>query len=68
MGAYAGLNSFFNGSLCDYAIQYGYDESNVIILEGNQAKLQQNYLQIYNNLLSCQHHADTRTPIQYGQD
>lgn len=31
MGAYDGLNTYFNGDLCDYAIQYGYDESNIII-------------------------------------
>ena len=71
MGAYAGLSSFFNGSngsLRDYAIRYGYDDSNIIILEGNEASLRENHLQIYNNLLSCRHHSDNRTPIQYGQD
>lgn len=68
MGAYEGLNSFFNGSLCDYAVQYGYDDSNILILEGNLTELQQNHLQIYENLLSCGHHSDSRTPIKYGQD
>lgn len=68
MGAYDGLNTYFNGSLCDYAIQYGYDESNIIILEGNRETLQRNHLQVYNSLLSCQHHSDRRTPLQYGQD
>ena len=68
MGAFEGLNGYFNGALCDYARRYGYDDSNILILEGNIAALQREHPQVYNNLLSCQHQSDRRTPLQYGQD
>lgn len=68
MGAYDGLNTFFNNALYDYAKQYKYDESNLLILKGNLEELRKNHLQIYNNLLSCKHHSDKRTSLQYGKD
>ena len=68
MGAYSGLSSYFDQPLCDYAVQFGYDESNVVILEGDLQRLQANHVEIYNNLLSCSHHSDSRTPLQYAQD
>ena len=68
MGAYEGLSHFFEQPLCDYAVSLGYDESNILILEGQMNQLQNRHLNIYNNLLSCQHHSDRRTPLEYGQD
>ena len=68
MGAYSGLSAYFEQPLCDYAIQFGYDESNIVILEGDINRLQANHIEIYNNLLSCNHHSDSRTPLQYAQD
>jgi hypothetical protein len=68
MGAYEGLSHYFNQPLYNYAINLGYDESNVLILEGQINQLQNRHLNIYNNLLSCRHHSDRRTPLEYGQD
>lgn len=68
MGAFEGLSHYFEQPLCDYAIDLGYDESNILILEGQMNQLQNRHLNIYNNLLSCQHHSDRRTPLEYGQD
>lgn len=68
MGAYTGLNTFFKGKLCDYAAAYKYDESNILILKNDVNDLKNRYPQIYSNILSCQHHSDRRTPIQYAQD
>ncbi|MCR5650901.1 MAG: hypothetical protein K6F86_06955 [Lachnospiraceae bacterium] len=68
MGAFDGLNAFFNGEIVNYAIRYEYDESNIIILKGDRQELERHHLQAYQNLLSCRHHSDNRTPIQYGQD
>ena len=68
MGAFEGLNAFFDGKIVDYAVSYRYDESNILILEGNRQDLERHHLQVYQNLLSCRHHSDNRTPIQYGQD
>lgn len=31
-------------------------------------QLQNRHLDIYNNLLSCRHHSDRRTPLEYVQD
>lgn len=68
MGAYEGLSHYFKQPLCNYATTLGYDESNILILEGQMNQLQNRHLNIYNNLLSCQHHADRRTLLEYGQD
>ena len=68
MGAFEGLRNYFNLPLQEYAASLGYDRSNILILEGDETKLQQEYPQIYANLTSCRHHSDRRSPIQYGQD
>lgn len=31
MGAYEGLSNYLNKSLCDYALPFGYDASNILI-------------------------------------
>ena len=48
MGAYEGLSHYFNQPLCNYAINLGYDESNVLILEGQINQLQSRHLNIKN--------------------
>ncbi len=68
MGAYEGLSNYLDKPLCDYAIDLGYDESNILILNGNVSALQNRHLSIYKNLLSCRHHSDIRTPLEYGRD
>ena len=68
MGAYEGLSHYLDRPLWDYAINRGYDESNILILKGDIESLKNRHLNIYQNLLSCQHHSDRRTPIEYGQD
>ena len=68
MGAFSGLSSYFKHPLTEYAIQFGYDDANVVILEGDSKCLQTEHLSVYQNLLSCRHHSDRRTPIEYGQD
>ena len=57
MGAYEGLSNYLDKSLCDYALSFGYDASNILILEGNSNALRNNHLNIYQNLLSCSHHS-----------
>lgn len=68
MGAYEGLSNYLDRPLCDYARSLGYDESNILILKGEIDNLKNNYSNIYQNLLSCRHHSDRRTPLEYGQD
>ena len=68
MGAYEGLSNYFNQPLSDFAKNLGYNESNILILEGKLDQLQNRYINIYTNLLSCHHHSDRRTPLEYGKD
>ena len=68
MGAFDGLSNYLDKPLFYYAINLGYDKSNILILQGDVFSLQKLYPDIYINLLSCQHHSDKRTPIEYGKD
>ncbi len=68
MGAFDGVKKCFNKSLPEVAKQFHYSEANILILEGDEKGLQSKCPEIYNNLMSCRHHADRRTPIAYGQD
>ncbi len=65
---YIMLQNFFNESLIDIAKDMNYSEENIIILEGDESLLKRKYPEIYENLLSCSHNRDFRTPIQYAQD
>ncbi len=68
MGAYEGMNHHLEKSIVDYAIYFGYHESNIMILNGDLDGLKQNHNNIYKNLMTCDHHKDNRTPLQYGRD
>ncbi len=68
MGVYEKISGIFAHPLTDYAIRYGYDEDNILILEGNEDELRRKYLDTYRNLLSCRHKADGRSTIEYGKD
>ena len=68
MGAFEGLTAYLKESLIDYAMQFGYHDSNIAILEGDIDRLRRDHPGIYQNLLTCSHHADRRTPLSYGQD
>lgn len=68
MSAYSGVQDCFNRPLADVARSLGYSEANIVILEGDEIKFRTAFPDVYNNLLSCRHHADARTPFQYGQD
>lgn len=68
VGAYDGVTKFFERSLVDVAREYGYSGDNLCILEGDEDKLMREYPKTYQNLRSCWHQADRRTPIEYGRD
>lgn len=67
MGAYRHMSSLYP-DLVGKARGYGYPESSVCILGGDEQEFQQNYPDTYNNLLSCRHNRDMRTPFEYGKD
>ncbi len=62
------LEKFFDKDVISVAKQMGYDEDNILILENKEEELKQRYPEIYNNLISCRHNRDFRTPMQYAQD
>ena len=68
MGAYSGVQLCFKKPLAEVAKSLHYEESNIVILEGDETRLREEFPEVYKNLLSCKHHADARTPFQYGQD
>ena len=52
MGAFSGLSNYLEHPLTDYAIQFGYDDANIVILEGDSNRPQTEHLMVYQNLLS----------------
>lgn len=68
MGAFVGVSKLFKNKIVEYAKKAGYSEDNILILSGNETELAQKYPETYQNLLSCRHHADRRSPIDYGKD
>lgn len=68
MGAFTGSQSFFKYPLVEVARRLGYDQDNLLILQGDIDTLSNMYPETYRNILSCQHHRDNRTPLAYAQD
>lgn len=68
MGAFLELSKFFSKGIVEHAISLGYSKANILILNGDIVSLQNEFPNIYNNLISCKHHRDRRTPLEYGQD
>ena len=68
MGAFTELSKFFSKGIVNQARAMGYSEDNILILLGDTASLQRQFPQTHQNLMSCSHHRDRRTPIEYGQD
>ena len=67
MGAYQNMSGLYP-DLIEKAKAYGYPSSSICILEGDEKKLQRDFPDAYNNLMSCNHHRDRRTPMEYGRD
>lgn len=62
------LEVFFNNSIINTAQKLNYTEDNILILNNDEESLKIKYPEIYNNLLSCTHNRDYRSPLQYAQD
>lgn len=67
MGAYQNMLGLYP-DLVEKAKAYDYPASSICILEGDSVKLQQSFPDAYYNLMSCNHHRDRRTPMEYGRD
>ncbi len=67
MGAFLQMKNLYP-DLIQRAKELDYPASSICILEGNEIRLRESFPEAYNNLLSCRHNRDARTPIKYGQD
>ena len=54
--------------LIEKAKSFNYPGSSICILEGDEVRLKKDFPQAYQNLFSCNHHRDRRTPMEYGRD
>ena len=68
MGSFYGLSKYFSYGIVAKAKELGYDESNILLLAGEETLFRDRYPEVYNSLLSCIHHRDNRTPFEYGRD
>ncbi len=68
MGAYNELSKNFFKDIVQTARDFGYSESNILILLGQENELKERYPEVYSNLVSCNHNRDKRTYIEYGRD
>lgn len=67
MGAYQNMLGLYP-DLIEKAKSFRYPASSICILEGDEDKLKHLFPEAYANLMSCNHHRDRRTPMEYGQD
>lgn len=67
-GPYFGLQDFFGVPLIEKAEELGYSLDNLLILKGKMDTLREKYPDIYNNIYSCNHNRDRRSPEQYAKD
>ena len=67
MGAYKNMLGLYS-DLLEKARSYGYPESSICILSGDESKLKSEFPDTFSNLNSCKHNRDSRTAIEYGQD
>ena len=68
MGAYQELSNKIFEDIVKVAKDLNYSESNILILDNKETELKENFPEVYNNLLSCGHNRDGRTPFEYAQD
>lgn len=65
---YDELSNFFPISLVELAKKLDYDKDNLLVLESDEKNLETMYPKTYENILSCIHNRDIRTPMQYARD
>lgn len=68
MGAFIGSQSFFKYPIVEVAQTLGYAQDNLLVLQGDIQALQNQFPDTYQNIMSCRHHRDNRTPLEYAQD
>lgn len=71
MSIYEEVNRIFEKmgvSVHQVAIDFGYDEIDIAVLDENIEFIKWNAPEVYNNILSCSHQADERDAFAYARD
>lgn len=68
MSTFSEIQQLFSKPLQEIAKELGYPDSTICVLSGSEVAVKTKYLAIYNNILSCLHNRDARTPMQYAMD
>lgn len=67
MGAFQQLSALL-GDLTPIAKKLNYPDPSICVLGGDINELQKSFPDTYENLMTCGHNRDSRSPILYGQD
>ena len=68
MSIFREIQQLFSKPLQEIAIVLGYPDSTICVLSGSEVAVKTKYPAIYNNIQSCRHNRDARTPMQYALD
>ena len=68
MSTFSEIEQLFSKPLTQIAEELNYPEATICVLSGEEPELRTKYPDIYKNVLSCRHHMDARTPMQYAMD
>ena len=67
MGAYTNAPLLLDRPVLEAAQEYGYSEPNLLLLSGEDEELLLNFPAVYENIQSCAHNADARSPMDYAR-
>lgn len=68
MGAYTNALLLLDRPVFEAAQEYGYSEPNLLLLSGKDEELHLNFPAVYEDIQSCAHNADARSPMDYARD
>lgn len=68
MGAFEHISKMYRYGIRNKAIELGYSEANICVLDGNIDVLKNRHGKVFENLLSCSHNKDHRSIIEYARD
>lgn len=68
MGAFNNAHILLGQSVFDIAQKYQYSEPNLLLLSGQDEELRKAFPDVYENIQTCDHNADTRSPMDYARD
>lgn len=68
MGAFQNASILIGRPLLEAAWEYGYSVPNLMLLSGRDEELQKKFPAVYEDIQTCGHNADSRTPMEYARD